>query len=55
MIDLTEKEKNEIFQLSGDFVRIHAEIMEVEEAIKQMEMKSSDLIAELENCREREK
>lgn len=54
MIDLTEKEKSEIFQLSGDFIRIHAEIMEVEESIKQMEMKSSGLIEELENCRRKE-
>ena len=55
MIDLTQKEKTEIFQISEDFIRIHAEIMEVEEAIKQMEMRSADLIKELESCREREK
>lgn len=55
MIDLTQKEKEEIFQISEDFIRIHAEIMEVEEAIKQMEMRSADLIRELELCRSREK
>lgn len=55
MKDLNEKEKKEILKISEDFIRIHGEIMGVEEAIKKLEMKSSDLIQELEECREREK
>jgi len=55
MINLEEEEKNRVFQLSENFIRIHQEIMEVEESIKKMEMRSSELIAELEACRESEK
>ena len=55
MKNLEEKEKAEIFRISENFVRIHKEIMEVEETIKNMELRSSELIQELEICREREK
>lgn len=55
MIDLTKKEKEEILNISQEFIRIHGEIMTVEETIKKMELRSSELIQELEECRSREK
>jgi hypothetical protein len=55
MINLNEKEKREILKISEDFIRIHGDIMSVEESIKQMEIKSSTLIQDLEACREMEK
>lgn len=55
MIDLTKKEKEDVLSISQDFIRIHGEIMTVEETIKKMEIRSSELIQELEECRRREK
>jgi hypothetical protein len=55
MTELSKKEKEEVLNLSQEFIRIHGEILTVEETIKKMEIRSSELIEELENCREREK
>jgi len=55
MVELSNFEKEEILNLSQEFIRIHGEILTVEEMIKKMEAKSSELIQELESCREREK
>ena len=54
MKNLTAEEKNEILDLSRDFVSIHQEIVMVEKEIKRLEELSSDLISKLNNCRERE-
>lgn len=55
MTELTKKEKEEVLNISQEFIRIHGEIMTVEETIKKMEIRSSELIQELEECRIREK
>jgi hypothetical protein len=55
MTDLDKKEKEEVLSISQEFIRIHGEIMTVEETIKKMEIRSSELIQELEECRRREK
>ena len=55
MTELSKSEKEEVLNLSQEFIRIHGEILTVEEMIKKMEIRSSELIEELENCREREK
>lgn len=55
MIELSKKEKEEVLGLSQEFIRIHGEIMTVEETIKKMEARSSELIQELNECRTREK
>ena len=55
MIDLTKKEKDEVLNISQEFIRIHGEIMTVEEMIKKMEIRSSELIQELDECRGKEK
>lgn len=55
MTELTKKEKEDVLSISQEFIRIHGEIMTVEETIKKMEIRSSELIQELEECREREK
>lgn len=55
MIELSKNEKNEILGLSKDFIRIHGEILSVEETIKKLEIRSSELINELEECREKER
>jgi hypothetical protein len=54
MISLTTEEKSEILNLSRNFVEIHQEIVGVEKEIKRLEELSSELIAKLEDCRERE-
>jgi hypothetical protein len=55
MTELTKREKEEVLNISQEFIRIHGEIMTVEETIKKMEIRSSELIQELEECRRREK
>ena len=55
MINLTKKEKEEVLGISQEFIRIHGEIMTVEETIKKMEIRSSELIQELDECRSKEK
>lgn len=55
MVDLTKKEKDEVLNISQEFIRIHGEIMTVEEMIKKMEIRSSELIQELDECRGKEK
>lgn len=55
MIELTKKEKEKVLNISQEFIRIHGEIMTVEETIKKMGIRSSELIQELEECRRREK
>ncbi len=54
MINLNQKEKEKIMKISKNFVEIHQEIMQVEKAIKEMEIKSADLVSKLESCREEE-
>jgi hypothetical protein len=55
MIELNKEEKNKILDLSRDFIRIHGELLSVEESIKKLEAKSLDLIAQLEECRTTDK
>lgn len=55
MIELAKKEKEEVLSISQEFIRIHGEIMTIEETIKKMEIRSSELIQELEECRRKEK
>lgn len=55
MIELTKTEKNKILGLSKDFIRIHGEILSVEESIKKLEARASELISELQECRKEEK
>lgn len=55
MIELSKTEKNKILGLSKDFIRIHGEILSVEEAIKKLESRASELIDELQQCRVEEK
>ena len=55
MVNLTKKEKDEVLNISQEFIRIHGEIMTVEGMIKKMETRSSELIKELDECRSREK
>ena len=52
MIELAKKEKEEVLSISQEFIRIHGEIMTIEETIK---IRSSELIQELEECRRKEK
>ena len=55
MIELAKKEKEEVLSISQEFIRIHGEIMTIQETIKKMEIRSSELIQELEECRRKEK
>jgi hypothetical protein len=55
MIELSKIEKNKILDLSKDFIRIHGEILSVEETIKKLELRSAELISQLEECRSDEK
>lgn len=55
MNELNKAEKTKILGISKDFIRIHGEILCVEESIKKLEARSSELIAELEECRSNEK
>ncbi len=55
MIELAKKEKEEVLSISQEFIRIRGEIMTIEETIKKMEIRSSELIQELEECRRKEK
>jgi hypothetical protein len=55
MIELSKTEKNKILGISRDFIKIHGEILSVEEMIKKLELRSSELISELEMCRSEEK
>lgn len=55
MIELSKIEKNKILDLSKDFIRIHGEILSVEETIKKLELRSAELISQLEECRVDEK
>lgn len=54
MIQLTKKEQEGMLNLSKEFVSIHQEILQVEKTIKEMEDRSSELIGQLERCREDE-
>jgi hypothetical protein len=55
MIKISKQEKDQILNLSVEFISLHGEIMEVEKSIKKLEIKSSDLLENLENCRKKEK
>ena len=55
MKNLTREEKNVIMEISTEFIDIHREIVTVEETIKRMTERSSELIEKLERCREKER
>jgi hypothetical protein len=52
---LKKKEQNEILNLSKRFIDIHSKIVKVEKEIQFLETQSSNLILDLESCREIEK
>lgn len=52
---LNKKEQNEILDLSKRFIDIHSKIVKVEKEIQFLETQSSNLISDLESCREIEK
>ena len=54
-LKLNKKEQNEILNLSKKFIDIHSKIVKVEKEIQFLETESSDLISNLEFCRETEK
>lgn len=55
MKKLNKKEQNEILNLSKRFIDIHSQIVKVEKEIQFLEVQSSNLISDLESCRETEK
>lgn len=55
MRKLNRKEQNEILDLSRKFIEIHSRIVDIEKQIQGLEKESSDLISELELCRESER
>lgn len=55
MKKLNKKEQNEIINLSKRFIDIHSQIVKVEKEIQFLETQSSNLILDLESCRETEK
>jgi hypothetical protein len=55
MKKLNKKEQNEIVNLSKRFINIHSQIVEVEKEIQFLENQSSNLLCDLESCREAEK
>jgi hypothetical protein len=55
MKKLNKKEQNEILNLSKKFIDIHSKIVKVEKEIQFLETQSSNLISDLESCREIEK
>ena len=54
MKKLNNKERNEILNLSKRFIDIHSQIVKVEKEIQFLETQSSNLISDLEFCRETE-
>jgi hypothetical protein len=52
---LNKREQNEILNLSKRFIDIHSKIVKVEKEIQFLETQSSNLILDLESCREIEK
>ena len=52
---LNKREQNEILNLSKRFIDIHSKIVKVEKEIQFLETQSSNLISDLESCREIEK
>ena len=52
---LNKKEQNEILNLSKRFIDIHSQIVKVEKEIQFLETQSSNLISDLESCREIER
>jgi hypothetical protein len=55
MKKLNKKEQNEILNLSKKFIDIHSKIVKVEKEIQFLESESSNLLSDLENCREYER
>ena len=55
MRKLNKKEQSEILNLSRKFIDVHSKIVEVEKEILSLENQSSNLISELEHCRDLEK
>lgn len=54
MKKLNKKEQDEILNLSKRFIDIHSQIVKVEKEIQFLETQSSNLISDLEFCRETE-
>lgn len=55
MKKLNKKEQDEILNLSKRFIDIHSQIVKVEKEIQFLETQSSNLISDLEFCRETER
>lgn len=55
MKKLNNKERNEILDLSKRFIDIHSQIVKVEKEIQFLETQSSNLLSDLEFCREIER
>jgi hypothetical protein len=52
---LSIKEKESLMLISSAYVKVHKEIIKVEETMRRMEKRSADLITKLEECRSKEK
>jgi hypothetical protein len=55
MKKLNKREQSEILDLSKKFIDIHSKIVKIEKEIQLLENESSNLISNLEDCRETEK
>jgi len=55
MKDLTNVEKERLVRLSKQFIKVHQDILKIEDTIKSMQERSYKLIDELEKCRNSEK
>jgi len=55
MLRLTKKEQDSVMKFSSKYISVHNEIIKVEKSIKQLEEKSSNLVKELQDCRDEEK
>jgi len=54
MIKISKLEKDQIIELSAEFISIHKQIMDVEKSILNLKNKSAELLENLENCRKDE-
>ena len=54
MIRLTDEERNDILDLSRDFVSIHQEIVMAEKEMARLAELSNELMSKLEDCRNKE-
>ena len=55
MKDLTDQEKERLLRLSKKFIKVHQDIFKIEDTMKIMQERSSNLIKELDKCRNVEK